>query len=84
MDSQSIAQQLTDIDRSRRLDECEGGDGGKLEAAPGAFGPGGYPERRLQLDERLALAKTTFGPLDPLTFFEEWKAPEERYKSEYE
>ena len=37
VESQRIAHELADIDRSRRLDEGEGGDGGELEAAPGAL-----------------------------------------------
>ncbi len=40
-------------------------------------------ERRAQLAERLALARSMVGALDPLAFLAEWLAPEERYKSKY-
>lgn len=40
-------------------------------------------ERRAHLTERLALARSMVGGLDPLAFLAEWLAPEERYKSEY-
>ncbi|MGX5733806.1 hypothetical protein [Bosea thiooxidans] len=40
-------------------------------------------ERRAHLTERLALAKSLVGPLDPLAFLAEWLGPEERYKSKY-
>lgn len=40
-------------------------------------------ERRAQLAERLALARSMVGAMDPLAFLAEWLAPEERYKSKY-
>lgn len=40
-------------------------------------------ERRGHLTERLALARSMVGDLDPLAFLAEWLAPEERYKSKY-
>ncbi|MFC5393975.1 hypothetical protein [Bosea vestrisii] len=40
-------------------------------------------ERRAHLTERLALARSMLGTLDPLAFLAEWLAPEERYKSRY-
>jgi hypothetical protein len=40
-------------------------------------------ERCTHLKERLALARSMVGPLDPLAFLAEWLAPEERYKSKY-
>lgn len=41
-------------------------------------------ERRAHLNERLALARSMVGALDPLAFLAEWLAPEERYKSKYD
>lgn len=38
---------------------------------------------RIQLLERLALARVFLGDQDPLTFFREWKTPEERYTPRY-
>ncbi|ESY01399.1 hypothetical protein [Mesorhizobium sp. LNJC405B00] len=40
-------------------------------------------QRRVQLMERLALARTMLGTMDPLDYLEGWLAPEERYKSKY-
>jgi hypothetical protein len=40
-------------------------------------------ERRKTLSERLALARSMLGSVDPLDFLETWLAPEERYKSKY-
>lgn len=40
-------------------------------------------QRRKALSERLALARSMLGSVDPLDFLEEWSAPEERYKSKY-
>ena len=40
-------------------------------------------ERRIQLRERLALARSMLGTLDPLDHLKEWLAPEERYRSKY-
>jgi hypothetical protein len=40
-------------------------------------------ERRAHLTERLALARSMVGHLDPLAFLAERLAPEERYKSKY-
>lgn len=40
-------------------------------------------ERRAQLTERLALARSMLGAIDPLDYLEKWLSPEERYKSKY-
>ncbi len=40
-------------------------------------------ERRKTLRERLALARSMLGSVDPLDFLETWLSPEERYKSKY-
>lgn len=40
-------------------------------------------ERRRRLEERLTLARTMMGSLDPLDFLESWLAPDERYRSKY-
>lgn len=39
--------------------------------------------RREALSERVALARSMLGSIDPLDFLDEWLAPEERYKSKY-
>lgn len=41
------------------------------------------PERQGTLSDRLELARSVVGTLDPLDFLEEWVAPEERYKTVY-
>ncbi len=41
-------------------------------------------DRQEHLKERLALARSLMGTLDPLDFLGEWLAPCERYKSQYE
>lgn len=41
-------------------------------------------ERRQRLTERLALARTMMGSVDPLDFIENWQAPAERYRSRYD
>lgn len=41
-------------------------------------------ERRAEIQNRLTLARTTLGTLDPLDFLREWRAPEEQYKSKYD
>ena len=40
-------------------------------------------ERQGPLSERLALARSMVGTLDPLDFLEGWVAPDERYKTRY-
>ncbi|TBY46645.1 hypothetical protein E0H54_16190 [Rhizobium leguminosarum bv. viciae] len=40
-------------------------------------------ERRQRLEERLELARAMMGSIDPLDFIENWKAPDERYRSKY-
>jgi hypothetical protein len=42
-----------------------------------------HGQRRAQLTERLALARTMLGAIDPLDYIEKWLSPEERYKSKY-
>jgi hypothetical protein len=39
--------------------------------------------RRQELQQRLALARALLGTEDPLNFFLEWRAPSERYQSQY-
>ena len=41
-------------------------------------------ESRTEIQNRLALARSMLGALDPLDFLKEWRAPEERYKSKYD
>lgn len=41
------------------------------------------PDRQVQLSERLALARSMIGTLDPLDFLGGWIAPDERYKTRY-
>jgi hypothetical protein len=41
-------------------------------------------ESRTEIQERLALARSMLGALDPLDFLKEWRAPAERYKSKYD
>lgn len=41
------------------------------------------PDRQGKLLERLGLARSMVGTLDPLDFLEEWVAPDERYKTNY-
>ncbi|MGO6926109.1 hypothetical protein ACCS55_15840 [Rhizobium ruizarguesonis] len=40
-------------------------------------------KRRQHLKERLELARNMLGSVDPLEFIENWRAPEERYRSKY-
>lgn len=40
-------------------------------------------ERRQPLEERLKLARAMMGSIDPLDFIENWRAPDERYRSKY-
>ncbi|MBX4916723.1 hypothetical protein HJA84_24320 [Rhizobium bangladeshense] len=40
-------------------------------------------ERQQHLKERLILARSMLGSLDPLNFFAEWLAPKERYQTKY-
>ncbi|MGO8594594.1 hypothetical protein ACDA55_02525 [Rhizobium ruizarguesonis] len=40
-------------------------------------------ERRRRVEERLKLARVMMGSVDPLDFIENWRAPEERYRSKY-
>ena len=40
-------------------------------------------ERRQRLEERLKLARAMMGSIDPLDFIENWRAPDERYRSKY-
>ncbi|MGW6780831.1 hypothetical protein ACWF50_22755 [Brucella pseudogrignonensis] len=41
-------------------------------------------ERRRQLEQRLNLARAMMGSIDPLDFIENWRAPDERYRSKYQ
>ena len=41
-------------------------------------------ESRTEIQDRLALARSMLGALDPLDFLKEWRAPAERYKSKYD
>ena len=41
-------------------------------------------ERRRHLAQRLNMARTMMGSIDPLDFIENWRAPDERYRSKYQ
>ncbi|SCB37675.1 hypothetical protein [Rhizobium hainanense] len=41
-------------------------------------------ERRRHLQQRLNMARAMVGSIDPLDFIENWRAPDERYRSKYQ